>query len=73
MVSAEVRLGELAAIEGDIVDIASLRAAGLITANILRAKVFLSGEINKPLTLKGVAATKGAKAAIEAAGGKVEE
>jgi len=73
MVSAEVRLGELAAIDGDIVDIASLRAAGLITANILRAKVFLSGEINKPLTLKGVAATKGAKAAIEAAGGKVEE
>src|SRR5690554_7885027 len=46
MVSAEVRLGELAAIDGDIVDIASLRAAGLITANILRAKVFLSGEIN---------------------------
>lgn len=73
MVSAEVRLGELAAIEGDIVDINTLRQAGLINANILRAKVFLSGEINKPLTLKGVAVTKGAKAAIEAAGGKVEE
>lgn len=73
MVSAEVRLGELAAIDGDVVDIITLRQAGLINANILRAKVFLSGEINKPLTLKGVAVTKGAKAAIEAAGGKVEE
>lgn len=72
MVSAEVRLGELAAIDGDIVDINTLRQAGLINANILRAKVFLSGEINKPLTIKGVAVTKGAKAAIEAAGGKVE-
>ena len=72
-VTAEIRLSELGLIEGDIVDIESLRAAGLINNNILRAKVFVSGELVKAVTLKGVRATKGATAAIEAAGGKVEE
>ena len=72
-VTAEIRLSELGLIEGDIVDIESLRAAGLINNNILRAKVFASGELVKAVTLKGVRATKGAIAAIEAAGGKVEE
>ena len=72
-VTAEIRLSELDLIEGDIVDIDSLRAAGLINNNILRAKVFASGELVKAVTLKGVRATKGAIAAIEAAGGKVEE
>lgn len=72
-VTAEIRLSELGLIEGDIVDIESLRAAGLINNNILRAKVFASGEFVKAVTLKGVRATKGAIAAIEAAGGKVEE
>jgi large subunit ribosomal protein L15 len=72
-VPAEIRLSELGLIEGDIVDIDSLRAAGLINNNILRAKVFASGELVKAVTLKGVRATKGAIAAIEAAGGKVEE
>jgi large subunit ribosomal protein L15 len=72
-VTAEIRLSELGLIEGDIVDIDSLRAAGLINNNILRAKVFASGELVKAVTLKGVRATKGAIAAIEAAGGKVEE
>jgi large subunit ribosomal protein L15 len=72
-VTAEIRLSELGLIEGDIVDIESLRAAGLINNNILRAKVFASGELFKAVTLKGVRATKGAIAAIEAAGGKVEE
>ena len=72
-VTAEIRLSELGLIEGDIVDIESLRAAGLINNNILRAKVFASGELVKSVTLKGVRATKGAIAAIEAAGGKVEE
>lgn len=73
MVTAEVRLAELNKVEGDVVDLEALRKAGLINANIKRAKVFLSGELKKPLTLKGLAVTKGAKAAIEAAGGKVEE
>tara|TARA_Y100000385_G_C13101798_1_gene645003 strand:+ start:2193 stop:2627 length:435 start_codon:yes stop_codon:yes gene_type:complete len=72
-VTAEIRLSELGLIEGDIVDIESLRAAGLINNNILRAKVFASGELVKAVTLKGIRATKGAIAAIEAAGGKVEE
>ena len=72
-VTAEIRLSELGLIEGDIVDIESLRAAGLINNNILRARVFASGELVKAVTLKGVRATKGAIAAIEAAGGKVEE
>ena len=70
---AEIRLHELNLVEGEIVDLASLRSAGLINSNHLRAKVILSGEVNKAVTLQGVGATKGAKAAIEAAGGKVEE
>ena len=72
-VTAEIRLSELDLIEGEIVDIDALRNAGLINNNILRAKVFVSGEVTKAVTLKGIGATKGAIAAIEAAGGKVEE
>jgi large subunit ribosomal protein L15 len=73
MVTAEIRLSELNSIEGDIVDLEALRKADLINANIKRAKIFLSGELKKSLTVKGLAVTKGAKAAIEAAGGKIEE
>ena len=72
-VSSQIRLSELNSINEDIVDIGALRTAGLINSNISRAKIFLSGELNKALTLKGIAATKGAIAAIEAAGGRVEE
>jgi large subunit ribosomal protein L15 len=72
-VTSEIRLSELNKIDGDIVNIESLRSAGLITNNITRAKVFLSGELSKALTVKGLRVTKGALAAIEAAGGKVEE
>jgi large subunit ribosomal protein L15 len=71
--SAQVRLSELAAMQGDVVDLQSLIAANVIPADSRQAKVFLSGEIARAVTLKGVKATKGAKAAIEAAGGKVEE
>lgn len=71
-VTAEIRLGELNLIEGAEVSIASLRAAGLINNSIKRAKVFASGEVTKAVTLVGVGATAGARAAIEAAGGKVE-
>jgi len=73
MVSAEIRLGELNNVNSDVIDLQALRAAGLINSNIKRAKVFLSGELSKAVTIKGLAVTKGAKAAIEAAGGKVEE
>ncbi len=68
---AEIRLHELNLVEGETVDLAALRAAGLINAGHLRAKVVLSGELTKAVILQGVTATVGAKAAIEAAGGKV--
>jgi len=72
-VSAEIRTSELNIVDADVIDLAALRAAGLVNASILRAKVFLSGDVGKAVTLKGIGVTKGAKAAIEAAGGKVEE
>ncbi len=72
-VTAEVRLSELALVEGDVVDIAALQAANIVGKHISRAKVFLSGELSKAVTVKGLRVTKGAKAAIEAAGGKIEE
>jgi len=70
---AEVRLHELHKIEGAVVDLESLKKAGVIPVFAERAKVVLSGEIKKAVTLKGIGATKGARAAIEAAGGKIEE
>ena len=73
LVRAEVRLHELNLITADVVDIHALKDAGLITRNIVAVKVMLSGEITRPITLRGIAVTKGAQAAIEAAGGKVEE
>ena len=69
---AEVRLNELALVEGGAVDLEALKKAGVVPANALKAKVVLSGEIKAAVTLKGVGVTKGARAAIEAAGGKVE-
>jgi large subunit ribosomal protein L15 len=72
-VTAEVRLAELNKVDAEVIDLAALQAADIIGSNIKRAKVFLSGELSKAVTLKGLAVTKGAKAAIEAAGGKIEE
>ncbi|HVN45766.1 MAG TPA: 50S ribosomal protein L15 [Steroidobacteraceae bacterium] len=69
---AEVRLHELARVEAEVIDLEALLKAGVVPVGTERAKVVLSGEISKAVTLKGVAATKGARAAIEAAGGKVE-
>ena len=71
--TAEIRIAELASVEADVIDLAALKAANLVTTNILRAKVILSGELNKAVTIKGLGVTKGARAAIEAAGGKVED
>src|SRR5690606_16948465 len=65
-VSAEIRTSELNAVAGDVVDLNALRAAGLVNAAILRAKIFLSGTIDRPLTVKGLGVTKGAREAIEA-------
>jgi large subunit ribosomal protein L15 len=69
---AEVRLHELAKLDAAVVDLAALLAAGIVPPGTERAKVVLAGEIGKAVTLKGVAVTKGARAAIEAAGGKIE-
>ena len=69
---AEVRLSELAKVEG-VIDLEALKKAGIVPASAERAKVVLSGEVKKAVTLKGVSATKGARAAIEAAGGKFED
>jgi large subunit ribosomal protein L15 len=71
--SAEIRLNELAKVEGDVVDITTLQKAGVIGLHVNRAKAILSGDITRAVTLKGVAVTKGARDAIEKAGGKVEE
>ena len=69
---AEVRLDELVKVQGDVVDLAALIKAQVVPVSTERAKVILSGEIKKAVTLKGIAVTKGARAAIEAAGGKIE-
>ncbi len=71
--TAEVRLGELNAVQGDAIDILALKQAGVVPSLARSAKVILSGEIRRAVTLKGVLATKGARAAIAAAGGRIEE
>ena len=70
--TTEVRLHELAKVDSDIIDLVALKAADIIGDNMKRVRVILSGKIEKAVTIKGLAVTKGAKAAIEAAGGKVE-
>ena len=71
--TAEVTLSEIAKVDGDVVDMQTLEKANMVQGTMKRAKVILSGSIDRPLTLKGIKATKGARAAIEAAGGKIEE
>ena len=72
-VTAEVRLSEVAKVEGDVVDLNTLKQAGVITKGMQFAKIVLSGKIERAVTVRGVSVTKGARAAIEAAGGKIEE
>jgi large subunit ribosomal protein L15 len=69
---AEVRLGELAKVKGDSIDLASLKQANVVPATVLRARIVSSGEIKRAVTVKGIHVTKGARAAIEAAGGRIE-
>ena len=71
--TAQIRLGELNTLDAEVVDLEALKAADLVNDNVTRARVFLSGELTKPVTVKGLAVTKGAREAIEKAGGKVEE
>ena len=70
---AEVRLQEVASVANDVVDLAALKEANIVGKGIIRAKVIASGTITKAVTVRGLGVTKGARAAIEAAGGKVED
>lgn len=71
--TAELRLHELAIPEADVIDMAVLRKAHLIPAQAERVKVIVSGKLEKAVKVRGLAVTKGARAAIEAAGGSIEE
>jgi len=71
--NAKIRTSELNKLDSNIVDLMSLRAANLISQITLNAKIYLSGDVKKKFTIQGISLTEGAKKAIEAAGGKVEE
>lgn len=73
LTSAQVRTSELDAVKADIIDIAALVEANIVPLNAKRVKVFLSGDVHKPVKLKGVSVSKGARSAIEAAQGSIEE
>ena len=71
--TAQIRLGELNRIQGDVIDLEALRSAGIVSKNTERVRVFLSGEILKSITTKGLVLTAGARRAVEEAGGKVQD
>ena len=71
--TGELRLNEIARVEGDVVDMDALYRADILPISVTRAKVILSGSIGRAVTVRGIRVTKGARAAIEAAGGKVED
>jgi len=73
MVTAEIRLPELEKVEDEVVTLESLKKAHIISDRIKYAKIILSGELKKAVTVKGLKVTKGAKMAIEAAGGSIKE
>jgi large subunit ribosomal protein L15 len=72
-VTGEVRLSELAKVDGDVVDMAALHKAGVLSRAIKHAKIVLSGSIERAVTVRGLRATKGAREAIEKAGGRIED
>ena len=72
LTTAEVRLGELGKVEGDVADLAALKAANIVPRNTKRARVMLSGELDRALTVRGLKLTPAAAAAVEAAGGRLE-
>lgn len=69
---AEIRLGELKRVEGEVVDLEALIAAGIVNRSTKRAKIIASGEIERAVVVRGLGVTKGARAAIESAGGRIE-
>ena len=70
--TAEVRLSDLQKMSADVIDLDALKEAGVVPRIALRAKVIVAGELKRKVALKGLLASKGARAAIEAAGGNVE-
>lgn len=71
--TAQIRVGELGKVSGDVVDIETLKAADIVKDDVQRVRVFLSGEITRAVTLKGIVVSKGAREAIEKTGGSVED
>ena len=72
-VTAEVRVGELVRVAGDEITLDSLKAANVLSKDVKRARVFMSGEIHRAVTIKGLSVTQGARAAIEKMGGTIED
>ncbi len=72
MVTDEIRTSELNKVDAEVITVDALKAAGLLTAQIKRARIFLSGEVTKAVNVEGIKVTKGAQAAIEKAGGSVK-
>lgn len=70
--TTDITLSQLSKVQGDVIDTHALRQTTFIKHTVKRIRVFLSGKIDRPITLRGVGVTAGAKKAIEAAGGKVE-
>ena len=70
--SAELRLYQIGSLETDVIDLEALKKAGMIQHHVKKVKVINTGTLERAVTIKGLAVTKGAQAAIEAAGGKVE-
>jgi large subunit ribosomal protein L15 len=71
--TAEIRLDELQKLSDEVIDLAVLKKARLINKSIKRAKIILSGNLDRAVTVRGLGVTKGARAAIESAGGKIED
>ena len=71
--TAQVRCGDLGRVQAEVIDLAALKAAGLVPAGARRAKVFLCGTLEKKVALSGVGVTRGARSAIEALGGTIAD
>ncbi len=73
LVTSQVRTSELSQVEGEIISIETLKKSGVITSGTKRVKIMLSGKVEKRFTIQGLAVSKGAKEAIEKAGGQILE
>ena len=72
-VTAEIRLSELEKVDAKVIDLKALKDANVISDSMKRARVMLSGSLSKAVTLKGIGVTRGARSAIEAAGGRIQD